>query len=76
MKFYPNFYHLKPNPFYKLDTEKSPKEFQEYKDIVAKVVDISELEKLAGNDQFVTLEGFLGEAKWILHNTIIVHGSK
>ncbi|OXA61128.1 Protein kinase C-binding protein 1 [Folsomia candida] len=63
-----------PNPFYKLDTEKSPKEFQEYKDIVAKVVDISELEKLAGNDQFVTLEGFLGEAKWILHNTIIVHG--
>jgi len=65
-----------PNPFYKLDMEKTPKEFQKYQDLVAKLVDISLLEEEAAaeEDYFTTLEGFLGETKWIYHNTVIVHG--
>ncbi len=55
--------------------EKNPKEYQKYKDIVAKVMDVFHLENMAVSDYFSTLEGFLGETKWIYHNTVITHGS-
>lgn len=67
---------MQPNPFYNIEAEKSPKEYQQYKDVVAKAVDILKLEEMAGSGSFSTLEGFLGEAKWIVHNAVIMHGSK
>jgi hypothetical protein len=39
-------------------------------------VDIAALEGKVVKEEFLTLEGFLAEAKWMIHNTIICHGSK
>jgi len=46
-----------------------------YPKTVAKVVDITSLENMIRTEAFETLEGFMGELKWILHNSVIFDGS-
>src|SRR4051812_6745388 len=53
-----------------------PKSFRPYKDVVARLVDVAKIEEMAEAKAFKTLEGLLAETKWILHNTVVVHGSK